>query len=109
VLNASLARMQVLDVEDGLCLQLIEAMGSRSPAWDSLREVSLSGCNLWIDMEAPEVAQLEQQLAELPALTSKIIRFECSCQGMDEGGESFLKQLPALRSLELGAWAAMGC
>ncbi|KAI3433681.1 hypothetical protein D9Q98_003490 [Chlorella vulgaris] len=99
--------VQVLDVEDGLCLQLIEAMGSRSPAWDSLREVSLSGCNLWIDMEAPEVAQLEQQLAELPALTSKITRFECSCQGMDEGGESFLKQLPALRSLELEDWTAL--
>ncbi|EFN59070.1 hypothetical protein CHLNCDRAFT_137807 [Chlorella variabilis] len=96
--------VQVLEVEDGLCPQLLRVLGGGG--WGALREVGLSGCNLWIDLEPAELALLEGQLAALPALTAKITKFECSCQGMAEGGESF-RHLTALRSLELEDWMAL--
>ena len=98
--------VQVLEVEDGLCPQLLRVLGGGG--WGALREVGLSGCNLWIDLEPAELALLEGQLAALPALTAKITKFECSCQGMAEGGESFFRHLTALRSLELGERGGLG-
>ncbi len=92
--------LQVLEVEDGLSPLLLQVLGSGK--WTALREVGLSGCNLWIDMEPAELAALDRQLAALPSLTSKVTKFECSCQGMTEGGEKFFTNLTALRSLELG-------
>ena len=80
---------QVLAIDDGLCPQLLQALGARP--WPALREAGLSNCNLWVDLAPPQLARLELQLAALPALASKITRFECTCQGMPQGGESFLR------------------
>ncbi|KAL4430793.1 hypothetical protein ABPG75_006049 [Micractinium tetrahymenae] len=117
-------RVRVLEAEDGLCTALVEALsmgagarggggGSRGGgggsvgggwAWASLQEVSFTGCNLWIDLEPAELGAMERQLAALPQLTSRVAKFECSCQGMPEGGEAFFRHLTGLRCLELEDW-----
>jgi hypothetical protein len=91
---------QELDVEDGLSTQLLAAL--RCARWPALRDVSFAGCNLWIDLEASELAQLDAELAVLPTLCGSVTRFEASCQGMAEGGEALLRHFTALHCLELG-------
>lgn len=93
-------------MEDGLCVELLDALAAASLPWPALREVSLVGCTLWSDWQGGEVEALEARLAALPGVAAKVAKFEGSCQGMEQGRESFFSHLPALRSLELGERAA---
>lgn len=89
-------------MEDGLSLELLDALAAPKLRWPALREVSMVGCMLWSDWQGAEVEAMEARLAALPDLAAKVVKFEGSCQGMEQGRESFFRHLPALRSLELG-------
>ena len=67
-----------LELEDGVCPPLLHALRTMSRGgWPALEDVSLSGCNLWIDLDPHDLPRLERQLAELPRLTERITKFEC--------------------------------